>query len=141
MAYRSGNTEGRNAFARARGFKSYYEYRQAAAAHPIDQRITPRRSLGAGGQESTYTRSEGQLRAAINRAAAKDLTIYARVTMLIRGQTRDVEIWSKGGWNAQDAADAMDDAGGAFALIGDQLAAIDKYPGSILNVQLRAVAA
>lgn len=136
-----GYSERKRFLAQSRGFKNDYQYRKAQKAHPADQRVSPRRSLGGGGQEATYTRTEAGLRAAIRRAAENDLTIYARVTILDEnGRTRDVEIWSKGGWRAQDAEDAVDDAGSAFGMIKNQLDALDKYPGPILSVLIRAVA-
>jgi len=170
VAYSSGNTAGREAIARARGFpvayrragklyvpkSAFQQYRTVAAAHPRDGRISALRSLGNSGQEAVYTRSEGQLRQAFARAARNDLKVFARVTTLRNPHdeshpktwpTEDVELWERGGWDGEAAFEAIDDEGQgvAFGMIYEQLTIKRALTGSdfgpILDVLLRAVAA
>ena len=146
----------RNQIARARGFKSFNQYRETNTALPL--RGAGTEQLGDH-QEYVTTRDEGKLRAAVRRAARNEMKLNARVTMLLdpahdpgapEGATRhpktwrrhDVEIWAKGDYDAGLANELVEltDHRLAFAMIAEQVAAIEKYPGCVLTVLLRVVA-
>lgn len=135
----------RDASAVRQGFAGYSQRRAAMRAHKASP-DTGRVNFG-NGEFYVTSRRDDVLTAAINRAAEADLRIYARVTIATdpgdgtppsQWDTRDVELWSKGGYSAINAADAMD--AGALAFLADQLNALEKYAGVILDVQIRAVA-
>lgn len=128
----------RNVAAEARGFASEAERRRLMKEHRPAARAG-RVALGAEGQENVYTRNEAQLRAAFRRAADNDLRVTARVTVLIDGERREVELWAKGGWSASTAFDYAD-ALGAMNMIQGALANMPYGQGPILDVELRAVA-
>lgn len=129
----------RNAKSRARGFQSYSVERRVMRDNRPEQR--PERVDLGGGQANVYTRNESKLAAAIRDAAANDMRITARVTMIdADGNKVEVELWSKGGWRAETAADYMDAQGGAFALIADQLSNVNYAVGAVVDVELRVAA-
>lgn len=159
MAPRDDFNERREEIARARGFpipyvdasgrerepeSAYYQYRTAVQGwDPPD-----RRAQTAEG-EVTYTRDEGSLDAAIRRGAREDAQLYARVTMLIdpedgshprEWERRNVELWARGGWNANNAEAYLDEYGSAFGMFAAQIAELERYPGVVIDVLLRAVA-
>lgn len=129
----------RNAKSRARGFQSYsVERRVMRTTKPEDR---PERVDFGDGQANVYTRNEAKLAAAIREAGENDLRITARVRMIDDdGNTRYVELWSKGGWNAATAADYLDAQGGAFLMIADQLANVGYAAGGVVDVELRIAA-
>lgn len=133
----------RTELAQARGFSSYYQYRKTLAAEPVRESRTRTRD----GREATRTRNEGRADAAVRRAAADDQKIYVRVGMLLdpgdgsdpsTWQRHDVELYARGGWDASAAADAIDDYGSAFAMFKDQIDALEKYSGVIVDVTIRS---
>lgn len=148
----------REAIARARGFpvpyedargrvrvprSAFYQYRVTVAGWPAPKSHRVLRN----GDEITHTRDEGTLAAAIRRAARNDATLFARVTMLLDPEDgshprdwprHNVELWARGGWKAENAAEELDDYGIAFALIKAQVDEIEKYPGVVIDVLLRA---
>lgn len=149
----------REAIARARGFpvpyedargrvrvprSAYYQYRTTVAGWTAPN---SRRTL-RNGDEITHTRDEGTLAAAMRRAAGNGATLFARVTMLLDPEDgshpktwprHNVELWERGGWAAENAVADLDDYGIAFALIKAQVDEIEKYPGVVIDVLLRAV--
>lgn len=151
--------ERRQAIARARGFPVSYEDARGVIRHPTNAyyqyRVTVagwtapnRRTRSRSGEEMTYSRDEGSIAAAIRRAAADDMRIYARVTMLLDPEDgshpktwprHNVELWARGGWDASSAEAAMDGYGMAIAMLKDEIDKIEKYSGVLIDVLIRAV--
>lgn len=148
MAYRAPtNQAGRKALARARGFKSFFQYRRAIMGRAAPR---PGRVQFGGGIEHVNTRAEGTLRAAIRRAAKNDLMLYPTVTVLLdpgdkshprTWPTHNIDLWGRWGYRADLAVELMGD-GYAFGMIYGQLAELavnaqGSRIGPVLSVLLR----
>jgi hypothetical protein len=154
VAYKGGAAENqrrRNLLARARGFRSFNQYRETIKGRPAP---APARVQFGGGVEYVNTRDEGRLRAAFMRAERIEASLTARVTVLVNPgdgshprtwREADVELWEDGGWRAVLAAQAVRNQRGgfAFAMIANAIAnivsgrsAVGANP-AILSVLLR----